>query len=366
MDYSYYRLLKKKTVQLLICCMVLLSPVFLFATHKPTTESTYGTFSGDYVIYRDYSWKEPTWIGFLYYNDETYGAFIRTGTHEKGRTLSLLFSGKTEKRQFVLTGQKIMTPITPDDTVKVNYLMTVLPKLYERKTFPAAEKALFGEATVQGHIEEFGGAVQLGFRSFIPLFHLHTLKNTKTGTILELAEIGSIKGSGESLFYSYTPEEPKQTKNLFFLNKNAKKETVYVANIPLHLDSQWKKIADNSFLCGNTAFLTITTVTIPVVKDINPLSAQEQLLRFFTASSPYAKALSSYTTITGTKEVFTVEQYIYDTKTKKTSKDIKQCIKNKDSSITVISLTVDSAAYNAEKVYFDSIAASTANIGSPR
>lgn len=366
MYYSSYRLLKKRAEQLIICCMLLLFPAFLFATHKSATEAIYGTFSGDYVIYRDYSWKEPTWIGFLYYNDETYGAFIRTGTHEKGQTISLLFSGKTEKRQFVLTGQKIMSPITPDDTVKVNYLMTLLPKLYERKTFPSAEKALFGETTVQGHIEEFGGAVLLDFRSFIPLFHLHTLKNTKTGTILELIEIGSIKGNGESLFYSYSPEEPKQTKNLFFLNKNAKKETVYVSNIPLHLDNQWKKIADNSFLCGNAAFLTITTVTIPVVKNINPLSAQEQLLRFFTASSPYAKTLFAYTTITGTKGVFTVEQYIYDTKTKKTSKDIKQCIKNKDASITVISLTVDSAAYSAEKEYFNKIVTSTANIGSPQ
>ena len=74
----YYGLLKRSAARFVVCCIAAFVPAFLFAAQKPTTESTQGTFSGDYVIYRDYSWKAPTWIGFLYYNDETYGAFIRT------------------------------------------------------------------------------------------------------------------------------------------------------------------------------------------------------------------------------------------------------------------------------------------------
>ena len=354
MNY-YHRRLKKSAGRLIVCCMAMLLPYFLFAEQKPATESVQGTFSGDYVVYRDYSWKAPTWIGFLYYNDETYGTFIHTQTPEKNSTVSILFSGKIEKGQFVLTGQQIISSITPDDTLRVNYLMGLLPKLYELKTLPRAGKAPLGTATVRKQIEEFGGAVTLDFQSFIPLFHLKTITGAHKETALELTEIGSINGNGESVFYGYSPAEPKQDENTFTLDKTAKKETVNVSGISLHLDSQWTKIADNSFLCGNAAFLTVSTVNVPPAESGNCLSAPEQLIRLLTASSPYVKTLLPYTTIEGRQTAFTLTQSVYDIESKKISKDIKRCIKNKDGSFTIISLTVNSYAYSTVQAYFDGL-----------
>ena len=125
--------------------------------------------------------------------------------------------------------------------------------------------------------------------------------------------------------------------------------------MPLHLDSQWKKIADNSFLCGNTAFLTVSTVNAPQEENGNKLSVPEQLLRLLTAASPYAKTLLPYTTIEGKQTAFTLKQSIYDVESKKISKDIKRCIKNKDGSFTIVSLTVNSHAYSAEQAYFNGL-----------
>ena len=353
---NYYKgLLKRCTIRLIICCMTAFIPTFLFATQKPLTESAQGTLSGDYVIYRDYSWKAPTWIGFLYYNDETYGAFIRTDDPENPRTVSILFSGNIEKGKLSLTGQQIISSITPDDTFGVNYLMTLLPKLYELKTFPRDGKIVFGTTTVRKQMEEFGGAVTLDFQSFVPLFHLKTITGAKKETILELTEIGSINGNGESVFYGYSPAKPKQGTNTFTLDKSAKKETITVSDVPLHLDSQWKKIADNSFLCGNTAFLTVSTVNLPADKSGNTLSVPEQLLRLLSSSSPFAKTLLQYTTIQGTQTAFTLTQSIYDVESKQVSKDIKRCIKNKEGSFTIISLTVNSHAYSAEQAYFNGL-----------
>ena len=353
---NYYKgLLKRCTIRLIICCMTAFIPTFLFATQKPLTESAQGTLSGDYVIYRDYSWKAPTWIGFLYYNDETYGAFIRTDDPENPRTVSILFSGNIEKGKLSLTGQQIISSITPDDTFGVNYLMTLLPTLYELKTFPRDAKIVFGTTTVRKQMEEFGGAVTLDFQSFVPLFHLKTITGAKKETILELTEIGSINGNGESVFYGYDPVEPQQDTNVFTLNKAAKKETITVSDVPLHLDSQWKKIADNSFLCGNTAFLTVSTVNLPADKSGNTLSVPEQLLRLLSSSSPFAKTLLQYTTIQGTQTAFTLTQSIYDVESKQVSKDIKRCIKNKEGSFTIISLTVNSHAYSAEQAYFNGL-----------
>jgi len=354
MDY-YHSFLKKNTAWFIVCCTAAFIPAFLFAAQKPTTESVQGTFSGDYVIYRDYSWKVPTWIGFLYYNDETYGAFIRTDDPENPRTVSILFSGKIEKGKLSLTGQQIISSITPDDTLSVNYLMELLPKLYELKTFPRAGKAPFGTATVRKQMEEFGGDVTLNFQSFVPLFHLKALTGAKKETVLELIEIGSINGNGESVFYGYNPIEPQQDANEFTVDKAAKKETITVSGVQLHLDSQWKKIADNSFLCGNTAFLTVSTVNIPPAENGSLLSVPERLLRLLTASSPYAKTLLPYTTVEGKQTAFTLKQSVYDIESKKTSKDIKRCIKNKDGSFTIVSLTVNIHAYSAEQAYFNGL-----------
>lgn len=355
MNYLYNGSLKKNTKRIVICCAALLFPALLVAAKGSATESEQGTFSGDYVIYRDYSWKAPTWIGFLYYNDETYGAFIRSDSQGKETTISILFSTRIEKGSLVLTGQKIISPVTPDDTVKVNYLMTLLPTLYSCKTFPRATRLPFGRTHTHKKIEAFGGKTDLDFHSFIPLFHLNTLTDAKKMLLLELIETGSVKGGKDADFYGYTPIELKTEKNTFQRNRSAKKETVYVSDIPLYLDSQWKKIADNSFLCGNAAFLTVSTATIPSIKEVSLLEAQEHLIKVLTASSPYAKVLCAHTTINGTHEAFTVNQFIYDVESRRISKDIKRCIKQQDSSFTVISLTVDSAAYSAEKAYFNAL-----------
>lgn len=335
------------------CCITAVMPAILFAAQKPVTESAQGTFSGDYVIYRDYSWKSPTWIGFLYYDDETYGAFIHTP--EKNSAVSILFSGKVDNGTLVLTGQQIISSITPDDTLAVNYLMSLLPKLYELKTLPRPEKKLFGDVTVRNRMEEFGGAVSLHFQSFIPLFHLTAITGAKKETVLELIEVGSIKGNGEAVFYGFTPPVPQPRTNGFKADKAAKKETVTVSGIPLYLDSQWKKIADNSFLCGDTAFLTVSTVNIPPAENGQRLSEQERLLRLLTGSGPYAKIQLPYTVIEGTQNAFTLKQSVYAVELKKMTKDIKRCVKNKDGSFTIISLTVDSAAYNAEHIYFNGL-----------
>ena len=350
MKYNHI-LIKRIIASIVFYCITVCIPAALFAVQKPVTESAQGTFSGDYVIYRDYSWKAPTWIGFLYYDDETYGAFIHTP--EKNSTVSLLFSGKTENDTLTLTGQQIISAVTADDTLTVNYLMSLLPKLYSLRTLPQSGKAPFGSTDKPAQMEEFGGTVVLHFQSFIPLFHLNTMTGSKKETILELAEIGSIKGSGESAFYGYTPIEIKQGTNTFKIDKAAKKETVTVSGISLHLDSQWKKIADNSFLCGNTAFLTVSTVNLPPADSTTCISVTDRLIRFLAGSSTFAKVMLPYTVIEGTAKAFTLHQSVYDIETKKITKDIKRCIKNKDGSFTIISLTIDSYAYNAERAYFD-------------
>lgn len=349
---NLYRHIKKASFLFMLCTIIraaAFSP--LSAAENTLTESMQGSFSGDYVVYRDYSWKAATWVGFLYYNDETYGAFLYTP--ETKSRIAILFSVKPEAGTLTLVGQKIISAVAPQDNLAVNYLMTLLPKFYELRVLPNSNNTLFGVSEKKAQFDEFGGDVILHFNSYIPIFHLKTIHNVKKGLAFELTETGNIRESGDQTFYTYEPVQSAMAENHFKRDKFAKTETVTVNGIELHLDSQWKKIADNSFLCGNTAFLTVTSVRLPSGINGDTLSAQEQFIRLLVSSSPSIKILLPYTTIDGDPNLFILQQSIYDMELKKLTKDIKRCIKNQDGSFTVISLTVDSYAYNAEKNYFD-------------
>ncbi len=193
------------------------------------------------------------------------------------------------------------------------------------------------------------------FDRYIPLFHIKTLKDAQGTSVLELEEIGSLQGNPEGVFYGFTPPEPKQPlKKKFKRKKKAKKQAVSIQGHTLNLDSGWRKIADTSFLYGDTAFLTATVLSLPP-EHTHPLPPQEQLVRYFLSSGSGAKVMLPHTAVTGTENRFTISQSVYDIELQKVNKDIKCCIKNADSSYTVVSLTVDSHAYSADTAYFNAL-----------
>ncbi len=348
--YSYF--CKKKYMLFLLLGCVLSSTLLYAEDPKPCLLNAEGTVSGDFVMYRDYSWKEPTWIGFLYYDDETYGAVLYTPS--KNSRVSILFSCTTEDGRLELTGQKIISKITQDDTFAVNYLMSILPSLYSYRVMPEQRTGLFASETETIDDEMFGGTAYVQFDNYVPLFHIKTLDNAEHDLILELQEIGTVQGKPDLYFYNYVPVEPKKSFTPYKRKKNAKKESVKVLDLTFHLDSGWKKIADTSFLYGDTAFLTATVLNIPK-EEKSVFKNPEKLIRYFLSSGSTAKVMLPYTTISGTEKKFTIMQSVYDVQLQKINKDIKCCKKNNDGSYTVISLTVDSHAYSADSAYFNAI-----------
>lgn len=94
-----------------VCVALFISPVYSKGKSESTTSvgstqvssteiakilETYPSgVSGEYVVYRDYSWKAPTWIGFLYYDDSTWGAF--SFTPSTGSRVSVLLGRKKQR-----------------------------------------------------------------------------------------------------------------------------------------------------------------------------------------------------------------------------------------------------------------------------
>ena len=77
--------------------------VFLFAQNKV---GWVGTSSGDYIVYKDASWKEEAYLGFLYYNESSIGTFLYLPSYSL--RVKILFSVEDLNGELVLTGQKIL------------------------------------------------------------------------------------------------------------------------------------------------------------------------------------------------------------------------------------------------------------------
>ena len=301
----------------------------LIAEEKSAWE---GTESGDYLIYQDLSWKEPTWAGFLYYNDNTIGSFLYTSN---GKVFAkVLFSGEILNGEFVITGQNNISGINTDPayTYAVNYLMEMLPKLYAWKSQNLIESLVIKTGSKIIDEEQFGGESEVKFQSHIPLFHVKEILDSNKEKAFELVEMGKIKD--EKTFFDFKPlEDVKPIASKFVLNSKAKKETKTVDGVKLFLDSQWKQIADNTFLMGNEAFL----------------------IKYFSSSGKASKILAKNTDIKGTKQKFKIINSVYDLETKTIKHDIKLVIKKENSKYTLVSLTVDKSSYQKYKDYFDGL-----------
>jgi len=316
----------------------------LIAEEKSAWE---GTESGDYLIYQDLSWKEPTWAGFLYYNDNTIGSFLYTSNGK--------VSGEILNREFVITGQNNISGINTDPsyTYAINYLMGMLPKLYAWKSQNLIESLVIKTGSKIIDEEQFGGESEVKFQSYIPLFHVKEILDSNKEKAFELVEMGRIKD--EKTFFDFKPlEDAKPLESKFVLNSKAKKETKTVDGVKLSLDSQWKQIADNTFLMGNEAFLNVNTIDLKTRPDIKG-KEEDFLIKYFSSSGKASKILVKNTDIKGTKQKFKIINSVYDLETKSIKHDIKLVIKRENSKYTVVSLTVDKSSYQKYKDYFDGL-----------
>lgn len=311
------------------------------------------TRSGEYVIYRDYSWNTPTWVGFLQYDENTYGAFLYTP--EKEARVSMLFSTKQSGNKMELIGQRIISSITQDDVETVNYLMFLLPDLYRlqqdaahrSEAVPSIQKTVLTSG-------QFGGSVTVSFFSPIPLFGIKAIADAQARTMLDCTYIGMISQTDDSPFFRFVPHVEKKEDAGCTLRTNPKTQDIMVDGITLHLDEQWKMIADNSFLMGNTAFLTVNTID-PVVFSPNPADIPTAIIRFFSRSGKNTLVCLDTQTVSYASNILTVTNTVYDKVTEKLSTDIKYCKKNKEGTYTMVSLTVADAVYAKYSRYFEAL-----------
>ena len=94
----------------------------------PHVNSSVPDFSGQYVYYKDTSFERESYIGIVYYDESTYGLRYYAPATGKGskfqpeKNIHILFTIDPDMENLELTGERILTSITPDDTDLVNYI----------------------------------------------------------------------------------------------------------------------------------------------------------------------------------------------------------------------------------------------------
>ncbi len=323
-------------------------------TQQELTKNWSGTNSGDYVIYRDYSWKKETWIGFLYYDKNTIGAFLYT---DGGNTfVKILFSGEALDDEFVILGQNNISGKNNNSNYiyAVNYLMQILPKLYKWREAPKSESLVVKTSSKNIFEEQYGGECLVNFSSYIPLFYISSILNKEKKLVLKLEEMGLVKDSDEA-FFSFSPIKiPKEKKSSFVLNKKAKKTIKDINGIKLNLDSQWKQDTQNTFFLNGISFLIVSPVDFTGVPNIKN-NENAFIIKYLCSSGREAKVMLDQTDIIGTKDNFKIISSVYDVKTNSIKTSIKLIKKYEGLKYQIISLTVDHYLYEHNKDYFDNL-----------
>ncbi len=321
---------------------------------------------GEFVFYRDHTWKAPTWTGFLRYDDSTYAGLLVTPS--TGTRVAILFRGEPTEDAFILTGQKMVSKNSNADVPAINYLMRLVEDMYKwkvaacRKGVPEASSSrsplLPPRIVSEASSHMFGGDVRLVHAAEIPVFALHSIEAVDGKLLLSLERAGMSRSGEEADFFGFKESAAGAKSKKVSLGKKPGEKEFIVDGITLMLDEQWAAVAENTFFLNDTAMLVIDTLDT----DAAGILSQDlplQLMRFFSRSTGNVWADPGKSAVSGSGALFRVENVFFDADTGLYNRDFKVCIPSADKrTVLVASLTVGEDAYLKYRTYFEKILSS--------
>lgn len=338
---------------------------FSFSFALPGVAQSIPDSSGQFVYYRDYSFERESYFGAVFFDDGTYGvryfapAVTNTYPMQPKKDIYILFSLDSQKKYIELTGEKILTPVSPSDTDLINYLHDMLYELTSRR-----QKAGIIEfsCTIENDYDQFGGLVQIEFDPFIPLFNIKNIKDKENKTVFKLITLGQLTSSNDDSFSAFEglPLKIQDTEHSLKLTRSAKRTTIEFSKTSEHtqkinLDSQWTASAENLYTLSNSAILVFDIINTSTMSESEQNQFYNNLIRKINlgkeASYPYYEVQR----VEKTKNSQKFTNIFYNDLSKSFTKDYKIFTTLKDNSIAVLTLTVFYGAYSANSKYFESI-----------
>jgi hypothetical protein len=236
--------LKKTFVSLFVIFVIAISAFSL-----PGFEENLPTESGEYVYYRDFTFAKETYIGFLYYSEDSIGVrCFSNGNFD----VTILFSLDKSKDYIELTGERIVTQVTPKDVEIVNYIHDMIYELASRRkkvqneflTLKEQKSPVTKQFVVDQDFVQFGGQVQIVFDGSLPVFNLESITDIYSAKVLlKAVTMGILSDSADTSFekftgFEFTPLVKEVVKN----KKLSRKEQKLFEETKQVYDSSWQKV----------------------------------------------------------------------------------------------------------------------------
>lgn len=237
---------QKFTLKKIFLSILLIFTICVSVFSLPGYKENLPTESGEYVFYRDFTFAQETYLGFLYYDEGTIGVRY----FSKGKSdIQILFSLDTSKDFVELTGERIISQITPEDVEIVNYIHDMIYEFSTRRKKIQSEFDLLknNSSSVTKQIvstqdfQQFGGQVQLVFDGTIPVFNLESISDFSGKMLLQAVTMGTLVDSADTSFeffagFENLPQEKEEVKK----KKLSKKEKKALDAKIQKYNSLWK------------------------------------------------------------------------------------------------------------------------------
>ena len=327
-------ILKKTFVSLFVIFVITLS-AFSF----PGFEENLPTESGEYVYYKDFTFAKETYIGFLYYSEDSIGVrCFSNGNFD----VTILFSLDKSKDYIELTGERIVTQVTQNEVEVVNYIHDMIYELASRRkkvqneflALNEQKTSLTKQFVVDQDFVQFGGQVQLVFDGSIPLFNLESITDFSGKKLLQAVTMGTLSDNADTSFekftgFEYSPLVKEVVKN----KKLSRKEQKLFEETKQVYDSSWQKVDS---MPGE--FKTLGDVALywefplEIVRDTSKNESSKQVFDYFSrnnrlsANGTYVYLPESSVTVKKTESGKTIQlskMMIYNPEGKKYSLNYK-------------------------------------------
>lgn len=274
--------MKKKIFSSFIFVFIISNFIFALPGFKPYLKDV----SGDFVFYKDYTFKRESYVGFLMYDEGTYCAryFAPKNEEKPAKEVKILFTVNTDKDFMELTGEKIISGREADDTEVINYLHDMIYELNARriKAGSVAPKDVdFSDDDVpflrQGKIVadefmQFGGDVKVVYDYVVPLFNVKAVYDYSGDAKFEIATIGRLTSSDDNSFDDFAGfaelenfGKDKKKKSVAAKKIKVSKKDVVINKTEdgqvVALDSGWSRSMDNLWMRGNDAVISAIKVS---------------------------------------------------------------------------------------------------------
>ena len=201
--------MKKTSVASILFGLVLLVAALTPVAAFPGIQSYLKDESGQYVYYRDYTFPYEAYVGFLHYDEGTYGmrfyapnqplegvsqAAAQAGMAAKGgmvgvpKSVEILFTVNTETKVTEMTGEKFLTTITGSDTEIVNYLHDLVYEFSARRR-KLADPVVTKAVSSREDFPQFGGPVTMKYSFDVPIFNLQEIIGADGAPSFQLATV---------------------------------------------------------------------------------------------------------------------------------------------------------------------------------